>query len=76
MLVEKSGIATEIESLGSSEADKYVSTGNKNLDYLHNFDHEAHPEEVTMKQITRKLDIMLVFPMLFVYFCNSSIRFR
>lgn len=68
MLVEKSGIATEIESLGSSEADKYVSTGNKNLDYLHNFDHEAHPEEVTMKQITRKLDIMLVFPMLFVYF--------
>lgn len=64
---EKSKVTSDIESLGSSDAPVSPS-GNKNLDYIHNFDLDAHPETVTERQITKKLDKMLVFPMLFVYF--------
>lgn len=68
MNTEKAKVTSDIESLSSSQSSPAAASGNKNLDFIQNFDLEAHPEEVSMKQITRKLDLMLVFPMLFVYF--------
>lgn len=66
-MLEKLNIRTEIESVGSSEE---IRPGgkNKNLEYIQNFDFDAHPEEVSHAKVTRKLDKMLIFPMLFVYF--------
>lgn len=66
-MLEKLNIKTEVQSVGSSDeiSPRIV---NKNLDYIQNFDLDANPEEVTLPKVTRKLDKMLVLPMLFVYF--------
>lgn len=68
MPVEKSEVITDIESIRSLENSPLLVPGNKNLDYIQNFDHDAYLEEVSLKQVTRKLDKILIFPMLFVYF--------
>lgn len=65
MQQEKFHLKTEVKSIGSSTS--IAVHENKNLEYIRNFDLNAHPEDVTIKQVTRKLDKMLVFPMLFVY---------
>lgn len=70
MVSGKVTISTEVHSLEEGSADllPYEPTGNKNLDYINNFDVDAHPEEVQLSTIVKKLDKILVMPMLCVYF--------
>lgn len=62
-MLEKSNIVSIVESVSSTEP-----PSPKGVEYVRNFDVDAHPEEVRLDAITRKLDKILLFPMLFVYF--------
>lgn len=66
-MLEKRNIETEVQSIQSFE-DVSPRSMNKNLQYIQNFDFDAHPEEANLATTTRKLDKILIFPMLFVYF--------
>ncbi|OBA22375.1 MFS general substrate transporter [Metschnikowia bicuspidata var. bicuspidata NRRL YB-4993] len=67
MLSQKTPYVTDVQSLESSTPEAITYIGNKNLDYIQDFDHEAHPEEVSSDTVIRKMDKVLVFPMLVVY---------
>lgn len=66
-MTKKEAVSPEVVSIGSCE-ELSPQADNANLQYLQDFDFDAHPEEANLKTVTRKLDRMLVFPMLFVYF--------
>lgn len=65
---EKSDPTADTVSLKTGELAPVLSHENKNLKYIRTFDPNSCPEEVSLKQITKKLDKILIFPMLFVYF--------